>query len=335
MLKVGVIGSGYWGKHHLRIFSNIPCELIGIADIDPSKEVLAKQYGVGFFQDFRKLLKKVDAVSIVTPPSTHFDLAKKALRAGKHVLLEKPFVTDSREANILKNLAKERGLIIMPGHTYLYHPAVQALKNIIEKKELGNIYYLILQWLNLGIIRKDANALYNFGPHPFSILNYLMKSAPISVTSIGNAFVQDGVEDVVFTTLEYQDHSMAHISLSWLHPTKVREVTIVGSKQLARFNDTDINTPLTLYDKGITPEDYAKWMNWETYSQFQSKTRYGTQTIPVVISEEPLKAELSDFLTSIEHNKPPISDIESALTVVALLEKAQKSLKKKGARIEL
>lgn len=335
MIKLGIIGTGYWGKHHLRIFSALPCDLVGIADIDSSKKKLAEDYGVAFFQDFKKLLKKVDAVSIVTPPATHSKIARKALMSGKHVLLEKPFVMKKEEAVELGKIANNKSLVLISGHTYLYHPAIVRIKEIIDAKELGNIYYFLFQWLNLGIIRRDVNALWNFAPHPFSILDYLLDILPVTISVHGQAFIQKGIEDVNFLSLKYSNGTIAQVNLSWLHPLKVREMAVVGSKKLVYFNDVDSETPLKIYDKGISPEEFQSSLDWKDFAQFKSKVRYGKVEMPKLTDLEPLKQQLEDFLTAIEGKKKPKASIDSIVRIVTLLEAAQKSLKKGGRIIEI
>lgn len=335
MLKIGVIGTGYWGKHHLRIFSKLPCKVVGIADIDPQKEKLADEFQVSFFTDYKKLLKKVDAVSIVTPPVTHYKLARKALKAGKHVLLEKPFVFKPKEAQELKGLAESSRLTFMAGHTYLYHPGIIKLKNLIKQGELGTIYYLLLQWFNLGIIRRDINALWNFAPHPFSILYFLFNELPREISVHGNAFIQKNIEDVVFANLRYESGIVAQVNLSWLHPVKRREVTVVGSKKLIFFDDVSADAPLKIYDKGISPEEFDSFLNWNSYAEFQSKSRYGNIEVPKLEEVEPLEAEFRDFIDSIAQKRQPAAGIDSALATVTLMDKAQKSLIKGGISIEI
>ena len=289
MLKIGLIGCGYWGKHYLRILSRLPCELIGIADTDPQKKKLAESFGVKYFREIPKLLKKVDAVAVVTPPETHYKIARLALRRGKHVLLEKPFVFKSSQATELREMALNSRLVLSPGLVYLYNPAVIKLKKMIDQGTLGKIYYITLDWLNLGIIRHDVNALWNFGPHPFSILFNLINRFPEAVSAIGNDFIQKGIEDFVICNLKYPDGMIVGIKLSWLHPEKVRSITVVGSKKLAKFDDTSAASPLEIYDKGITPEEFKQAQNWENFAEFKSKTRYGAVEMPDLDKTEPLK----------------------------------------------
>lgn len=335
MVKIGIIGTGYWGKHYLRILTRLPCQLSGIADIDPEKEKLAAQYNVAFYSDYRKLIKKSDAVAIVTPPVTHYPIAKKALKKGKHVLLEKPFVFRIQEVKELKKIAEKNRLVLMVGHTYLYHPAILRIKELLKNGELGKIYYLLLQWLNLGIIRRDVNALWNFAPHPFSILYFLFEKLPVKICVSGQSFIQKGIEDVVFATLYYPEGIMAQVNLSWLHPLKIREVTIVGSKKLVHFDEAKNKEPLQIFDKGVAPEEFNHYQNWEDYAQFKAKSVYGTLVVPKLEEVEPLENGLRDFLEAVEKDRKPRADVDSAEKIVFLLNAAAKSLKKGGKEIYL
>lgn len=327
MIKIGIIGTGYWGKHHLRIFSQSDCELVGIADLDKSKKILADQHNVRFFTDYRKLINLVDAVSIVTPPSTHFDIARYALENGKHVLVEKPFVLKINEGKTLINLAGRMHMKLLVGHVYLYHPAIVKLKKIIDSKALGKIYYFISQRLNLGIVRSDVNSLWNFAPHDLSIINYLLGKKAIKVCCLGQSFLQKGIEDITFLTLYFSSGEMAHIVLSWLHPAKVRELTVVGSKKMAVFDDVS-ETALKVFDKGVDVLNGVK--EWKNFGEFKLITRSGDVEYPLIKKSEPLKEELNSFIKNIEDDSPVDSDGQSGLSVLAVLEAATKSLKEGG-----
>lgn len=333
MIRIGVIGTGYWGKHHLRIFSKLPCDLIGIADIDPAKEILAKEYKVKFYTDYKKLLKKVDAVSIVTPALTHYQIAKKALKMRKHVFIEKPFVFLKKQARDLIKLSKIGERILMIGHIFLYHPAIIELKKLITSGDLGKIYYVLSQRLNLGIVRSDVNSLWNFAPHDLSIILYLLSKLPRSVICTGQSFLQKNIEDITFLTLKYHDDTIVYITLSWLHPAKVRELTIVGSKKMAVFDDVDMNFPIKIFDKGVDIQKIDR--EWNTFGEFKMKTRFGDVVTPTLEVIEPLEAELNHFLESIRNKSPVRSDGENGLQVLAILEAATKSMKKGGKIVEI
>ncbi len=335
MIKIGIVGTGYWGKHHLRTFAKSDCKLVGICDIDPQKKILADSYGVKFFTDYKKLLKKVDAISIVTSPGSHYQIARKALRLGKHVLVEKPFVLKSKEARELMTLAKERNCILMVGHIYLYHPAVIELKKIIDNNALGKIYYLISERLNLGIIRNDVNSLWNFAPHDLSILLYLLDRKPATVSVTGQSYLQKDIEDITLVNLRYADNTLAHLILSWLHPNKVRQLTIVGSQKMAVFDDVSTYAPLTIYDKGVEPEKVEPQKEWQTFGEFKMKIRFGNVSTPMLSPIEPLQEEINQFLSCILSDKEPVSDGKMGLDILSILEAADKSLRKGGREIEI
>ena len=335
MIKIGVIGSGYWGKHHLRIFSQLPCELIGVADINPEHAKLAEYFKIPFYKDYRKLLKKADAVTVVTPPTTHYEIAKTALLRKKHVLLEKPFVLKLSQAQRLYKLAEKNKVHLMAGHTFLYNPAVRLIRRMLTENKLGRIYYLTMEWMNLGIIRSDVNALWNFAPHPFSILNYLFEKLPVKVSFSGLSFIQNGIEDFVSGSLFYENGIVAHLVLSWLHPVKIRQITLVGSKKLVRFDDVNNESPVEIFDKGITPEEFLKYQSWDNFAEFKAKKRYGLLEIPEVDKIEPLKEELREFINVSEGKVKLLSDQFTAVSTIALLEAAQKSMMKKGKIISV
>ena len=335
MVKIGIIGTGYWGKHHLRVFKNLNCKIVGVFDIDRSKKNLADEYGVEFFSRFDDILKKVDAVSIITPPASHFRLAKRALLAGKHVLVEKPFVLKSRQAKLLVKIASEKNLTLMVGHIYLYNQAIKYLKSEIENLALGKIYYLISERLNLGIIRTDVNALWNFAPHDLSIICHLLNDFPVSVSCFGKSFLQEGIEDVVFVNLNFAGGIIANISLSWLHPLKTRRLTVVGDKKMAVFDDTLDSGQLKIYDRGVDREKVNPDSSWKSYKEFKIKLRFGDEEVPRIVDEEPLLSEAQDFLDSVDYKKTPLSNADKVYKIVCILEAAQKSLKKGGKNVDI
>jgi predicted dehydrogenase len=336
MVKVGVIGTGYWGKNHVRVFSDLNCELIGIADVDVSKRSLADKYGISFKKSYRQLLKDVDAVSIATPAAKLYPIARTCLNQGKHVLVEKPFVFKEKQAEELISLAKKRNLVLMVGHVFLYNPAVRKIKEYLESGNLGEIFYVYSQRLNLGIIRQDVNALWNFAPHDLSILFYFFNLFPKRVIACGGTFLQKNVEDVVFLVLEYPNGLLANIHLSWIDPLKVRRMTVVGSQKMLVYDDTDIDAPIKIFNKGVVlPERWTKTKDWNNFGEFKMKLKFGDTVIPYIEPQEPLRLEFQDFLTSIEEGRQPLSSGEEALKVIKVLRAAQKSLRKGGKPVEI
>ncbi|HNV23433.1 MAG TPA: Gfo/Idh/MocA family oxidoreductase, partial [Candidatus Omnitrophota bacterium] len=258
MINIGIIGCGYWGPNLLRNFTGLlDCSVKIVIDIDYARRNYVKEKYPQIAtssQDKDLFSDEIDAVVIATPAQTHYSLAREALENKKHVLVEKPLAMSVKEARELIHLAKKNKLILMVGHTFEYNKAVQELKRQIKKDIIGTPYYLYSQRLNFGIVRRDINALWNLAPHDISIFIYLLEAMPISVSSCGYDFIQKGIEDVVFMSLEFPGHIAAHIHVSWLDPSKVRKMTIVGSKKMMIYDDM-ANEKIKIFDKGIRREN--------------------------------------------------------------------------------
>lgn len=335
MIKIGVIGCGYWGKNHVRVLSGFECKLVGIADKDESKRTIAKQYHTAFYSNYKKLLAKIDAAVIVTPPATHYQIAKEALSKGVHAFVEKPFTKKVFQAERLVKLAQGSNKILMAGHIFMYNPAFQFIKQALSNGELGGIYYLYSRRVNFGILRSDVNALENFAPHDFSIITSLL-GKPNTIRVIGKDLIQGGIEDIVFVHMEFAKKITAHVHLSWLDPLKQRQMVIVGSKKMLFWDDTDLNRPIAIHDKSFTvPEEWRKAKSWETYSEFRVKTNVGEIFHPKISKQEPLREELAHFLECLKKGKQPISDGQQGLRVTKLISYAQKSLKAGGKVIRV
>ena len=293
-VEVAVVGVGGWGKNLARNYFQIPgANLRYACDLDPDKLAIAEtQYpGVKTTDDFESLLKDpvLDAIVIATTAPTHYALAKRALRAGKDVYVEKPFVMEVDQARELIDIADSFDRVLMVGHLLEYHPVIVRLKEMIDSGDLGEIHYIYSQRLNLGTVREDENALWNFAPHDISSILYLLDKEPVDIAARGQSYLRDGVEDVVFFTLNFADNSMANIHVSWLDPHKVRKLTIVGSKKMAVFDDLEANEKLKIYDKGPQySEDY------ESFAEYIG-LRFGDITIPFIKTGEPLRIECSHF----------------------------------------
>ena len=334
MVQVAVVGVGGWGKNLARNYFQIPdCKLKYICDTDTSKlEQLSLQLpGTLTSTRFQDLLDDTDvqAIVIATPAPTHHELCKAALEAGKDVYVEKPFVLKVEEAEELIKLAEQESRILMVGHLLEYHPVITRLKQMIESNELGDVYYIYNQRVNLGTVRNDENALWNFAPHDISSILYLLGKEPTDVAARGQCYLQNGIEDVVFLTINFNDQSMAHIHVSWLDPHKIRKITIVGSKKMAVFDDLEGNEKLRIYDKGA-----AQNSDYNTFAEYIT-LRFGDITIPYVKVGEPLRLECEHFLACVRERKQPVSDGRDGLRVTKVLEAAQQSLKNNGVPIPI
>jgi predicted dehydrogenase len=268
---------------------------------------------------------EVDAVIIATPAGTHFQIAREALLAGKHIFVEKPLATKASEVDVLAALAKEQKLVVMAGHTFIYNAAVRYVKKLIEAGDLGEIRYIYSQRLNLGRIRSDIDALWNFAPHDISIIQYwLGDPEPLSVNRSGMDFMQNGVEDVVFLNLTYPDKIMANIHVSWLDPQKVRKIIIVGSRKMVVYDDI-ADDKIAIYDKGIDKKAIlGQNMDFDSLRQVQFNYRSGDILLPQVKFTEPLKAEAEHYIDCIRNRREPLTGISHARAVVSILERAQK-----------
>jgi predicted dehydrogenase len=279
----------------------------------------------------------IDAVVIATPAGTHAALAALALESGKHVLVEKPMARTVAEAEQLLRIASDRSLVLMPGHVFLYNAAVTKVHEYITSGQLGDVLYIYSQRLNLGQVRGDVNALWNFAPHDISIMGHWLGALPERVQARGYSYVQPGIEDVVFMTLDYPGGVGANAHISWLDPHKIRLMTVVGSEKMVVYDDTSTDARIRLYDKGVTRRriDAAEPGPFETFAEFQVLLRAGDVLIPKVEFSEPLQAEVDDFVASVRDGRAPLSDARTGVDVVRVLESAQRSLDSAGAPVDL
>ncbi len=333
MIGIAVVGAGAWGKNHIRVFSEITnARLKYICDSDPSKLLsIQKIYPqTKTVENLKSVLLDPDVRGVVVASSaaSHYSLSKEILLADRDVLVEKPMALDSEDAEEILTIAEKRGKIVMVGHLLIYHPVVDRLKEMVVSGELGKIYYIYTQRVNFGVIRKDENALLSFAPHDLSVILHLLDEEPVMVSAHGESYIQNGIEDVVFLTLQFSDGKMANIHLSWLDPHKLRKITIVGSKKMVVFDDMEVSEKLKIYDKGVGSPSYS------TYGEYLS-LRFGDITIPSVKMVEPLRAEAEHFVQCIESRKEPKTGGRDGLKVVKILMAAQQSLKGKGVPIAL
>jgi predicted dehydrogenase len=331
--RFGVIGTGAWGCNYLRVLTSHPgAQLVAVADPDPETRgrVNAICSNVSWSADPNEVLNdsRVDAIVIASPAPTHAALAIAAIRADKHVLVEKPLALSLEDAaSILAAHRQNAKRVAMVGHLMVFHPAVTQLRKLLRSGDLGQLRYLHSTRVNLGRLRTDENALWSFGPHDLSMIDYLLERQPDSVTARGQCVLQPGIEDVVFLTLRYASGEMAHLHLSWLNPRKERRLTLVCSKKMVEFDDVALEK-LRIHDRGFEPAPFTRFSEFLTI-------RDGDVFIPTVPMEEPLMLEIQHFLDCIERRRKPITDLESGLRVVSILDAATQSLAGDGAPVTL
>lgn len=334
VIRVGVIGYGYWGPNLVRNFVEIPTSTaVAVADLDQKrlKQVQLRYPQIAVTNDYRDLFGlDLDAMVVATPPATHFGLAKDALLHGLHVLVEKPLTLASRDTEELIELAEEHDCILMASHTFVYNPAVRAVKEIIDSGEIGYIHYIDAVRVSLGLFQRDLNVIWDLAPHDISILLYILGCDPTSVSARGIACVQDGVEDVAYLALVFPNNVLAHIHLSWLDPCKARRITVVGSRKMVVYDDIESMEKVKIYDKGVEHPPYTN-----TFGDFQFAYRYGDITIPNLRFTEPLRLECSHFLECILTHQRPETDGYNGLRVVRIIETAQRSLANSGSEEQI
>jgi predicted dehydrogenase len=330
-IKVGVIGCGYWGPNLIRNFVEVPAsDLLMVADLsrDRLEHIRARYPNVRVTRDYRDLFAlPVDAAIVATPPATHFRIAQDCLRHNLHTFVEKPLALSSRDAEELIELADRRDLTLMVGHTFEYNPAVRALKEIIQRGELGQTYYVDSVRANLGLFQRDLNVLWDLAPHDISILLYILGQEPIGVSAQGGAHVFADKHDIVYLNLVFPGNIQAHVHLSWLHPSKVRRITVVGSRKMVVYDDVETLEKIKIYDKGVEAPPYT-----DTFGEFQCSYRYGDVVIPNIRFTEPLRLECQHFLECIADHREPQSSGRVGRWVVRVLEVAERSLRNGGTQ---
>ncbi|MBN8704156.1 MAG: Gfo/Idh/MocA family oxidoreductase [Bacteroidetes bacterium] len=334
MLKVGIIGYGYWGPNLVRNFSSLGgCKVQSVADFRQERLALvAKSYpGISTTNNPDDLINSVDidAVVIATPVFTHFALAKKALEAGKHVLLEKPMTASVAEAEALIELASTNNKILMVDHTFLYTGAVQKIKQMIVNNEIGNLKYFDSTRINLGLFQPDVNVLWDLAPHDISILNYLLDQKPYSVNATGVCHTNNNIENIAYLTVNYQNGFIAHFNCSWTSPVKIRMMLIGGDKKMIVYNDIEPTEKIKVYDTGYNHKTD------EEKNKLLIDYRVGDIYLPKIENKEALAGMALDFLQAINTGKVPLSNYNSGLDVIKILEASQKSIKQNGKEIIL
>lgn len=334
MIRIGQIGVGAWGKNLLRNFIELSdSQVVACSDTNPGvlKRINQSYPYIKTYDKAEELIRssEVDAVVIATPSPSHAELANHSFEAGKDVFVEKPLTLSLSDAEDLLENAQKSGRILMVGHLMEYHPALLQLKDYVSRGELGNLYYIYSTRVNLGKIRNDESALWSFAPHDVSAALFLLEEEPTSVATVGQDYIQKGVEDVVFVTLWFKSGIMAHIHISWLDPHKIRKLTVVGAKKMAVFDDTQSSEPVRIYDKGVK-------QNFDYNSYGEALTlRMGDILIPKVDMSEPLKLECQHFIECIQNRQTPRSDGYDGFRVVRILQFAQESMKNGGRPVKL
>ena len=340
MIRLAQIGCGYWGPNLLRNFNsleNVKVKYLAETTPDRREYVKSRYKDIHVINDYKDILRgdAVDAVAIATPAGCHYRQVRDTLMAGKHCFVEKPLAMERAEAEELVSIAQRKNKILMVGHIFLYNAAVRKLKEEIDKGTLGAILYIYSQRLNLGKIRQDVNAMWNFAPHDISILLYLIESSPLWVSAIGACYVQPGIEDVVFMTIGFENGINANIHISWLDPNKIRKMTIVGTKQMIVYDDIS-DYKIQIFDKGIEKIEVGDSLgDYDSFGKFQLIHRAGDLLIPKIEFIEPLRTETKHFIDCIYNNSKPLSDGTHGLMVTKIIEAAMTSLKDAGQRVDI
>ena len=333
MIRVGVIGYGYWGPRIARNFSGNGCELAAICDKSPDSLRRAKQAfpGVNVTSDLKEVMcsPEIDAVAVITPVWTHFELAKAAIENGKHVFVEKPFTSNVEQAEQLIELAERKNRIIMVDHTFLFTGAVRKIRELIDEGALGKLYYYDSTRVNLGLFQHDVNVLWDLAPHDLSIMDYLIQRDPDTVIATGQNHL-NGLEDVAYMTIYFDDSIIAHINVNWLSPVKVRTTLLGGEKKMVVWNDLEADEKVKLYDKGVNISNGQQGV-YDLLVSYRS----GDMWAPKIEQTEALSGEARYFAECVEKNQKPFNDGVAGLRVVKLLEAADKSLKERGKAIRV
>ena len=324
-VDVAVVGCGYWGPNLVRnLVENRTCRRIVCCDTDTDKlSRLSKRYpNLLYTSDYDEILKDstIDAVMVATPVSTHYDIASRALASGKHTFIEKPMTATSEQSLKLMEKAATGRLTLMVGHTFEYSPPVIKIRELIEANELGMVYYVSSVRVNLGLHQSDISVVWDLAPHDLSMLFYWLKESPSRVYAMGKAYVQKGIPDVAFISMEFDSGVIAHVQVSWLSPSKIRRTTVVGSGKMLIYDDTEHSEKVKLFDKGV---DFNEP---QTFGEFQLSYRSGDIVSPKLATYEPLQAEIEHFLHCVLSGERPRSDGVSGLRVVRVLEAVERSM---------
>ena len=333
-IRVGVIGAGYWGPNLVRNFNQLPdSEVSPVCDLDKGRlEYIQRLYPhVQVATDYRKAVESstLDAVCIATPVMSHHRIATEALKAGKHVLIEKPMTANLQEAQELVDLAYDLNRVLMVDHTFAFAPAVKKIRDLVQNDELGQIYYISMSRLNLGLFQRDINVIWDLAPHDISILSHVLGVYPTAVAAHGTCNILANIEDVAMVNLYFPGNVVAFLHLSWLDPAKQRRATFVGSRKMLVYDDVEPLEKIKIHDKGV--EDLP---HYDTFGEFQLSYRYGDISAPYVENQEPLTIECRHFLDCIIQGTEPISSGKEGLRVVKIIEACQSSLRQQGVTVQ-
>jgi predicted dehydrogenase len=336
MIRLGVAGYGYWGPNIVRNFSSVDeAQVIAVSDVDRNALTRVKKAypNMRVTSSYDELISSpdIDAVAVVTPVFTHYDLAKKALTEGKHLFIEKPFTYTSTQAEELIELADRKNLKIMVDHTFLFTGAVRKIKQLIDECVLGDLLYFDSMRVNLGLFQHDVNVVWDLAPHDFSVIDHLIKEKPTAVVATGQAHFNHELEDVAYVTFYFPNNMIAHVNVNWLSPVKVRTTLIGGQKKMLVWNDLDPDNKVRVYDKGV------EITSREGVYNLLVSYRSGDMWAPKVDQVEGLKLEAEQFVNSILNGKgnQPVNDGFAGLRVVRMLEAAYRSIKRKGEIVQL
>ncbi|HEY6046312.1 MAG TPA: Gfo/Idh/MocA family oxidoreductase [Pyrinomonadaceae bacterium] len=329
---IGVIGCGYWGPNLLRNFAeNEAAQLRWICDLDETRlGAMGRRYPAArTTNDYRTLIAdpELEAVAVVTPVATHFQIAKDALAAGKHVLMEKPLTATAREAEELIELAEKNRRVLMIDHTFVYTGAVRKMKEILKSGELGELLYFDSVRINLGLFQRDINVLWDLAPHDLSIMDYLIERQPEGVSAIGSCHIEPGIENIAYLMMQFADDFIAHFHFNWLAPVKIRRTLIAGARKMILYDDIEPTEKVRVYDKGVTANRIG-----DREADYQTLVSYRTGDVwaPKLDATEALRHVVAEFLNSIRERRRPLTDGEAGLRVVRILEAAQQSIKQGG-----
>jgi predicted dehydrogenase len=335
MIRVGVIGYGYWGPNLVRNFSDNPnCQVVAVCDGNPDRLQIAQRRSPGIWvtQDARELIdhKDVDAVVIATPANTHFELGRRALTAGKQVLIEKPLTSTATESEILIEEAEKRNSVLMVDHTFLYTGAVRKIKQLLDAGDLGNVLYYDSVRVNLGLFQPDVNVIWDLAVHDVAIMDYLLPATPLAVSATGMTHLAGCAQSIAYMTCLFSNNLIAHIHVNWLAPAKIRRTLLGGDRKMVVYDDVEPSEKVKIYDKGVSISNKP-----DVIFQKMIQYRMGDMYAPELDTREALGVEVAEFVRCVETGAKPLSDGASGLRVVRLLEAATQSIHQHGSPVEI